>query len=177
MNSKTMISKVGIKASHRNSLQKNLLSDLIIYEHLTTTKQKSKLVVGEFDKLVKIAKSDKNALSKARLLKQKVANDNAVSKLIEVYAKRFEKEVSGLVKVYKLGQRKGDSSDVVKLMVKGYEYKEIGKKVQASKKRAEKEVEEKSASKKDFNISKDQKGHAQVAGNVSAAKIKTRSGI
>jgi len=177
MNSKTMISKVGIKASHRRSLQKNLLSDLIIYEYLTTTKQKAKLVVGDFDKLVKIAKSKKDAVSKDRLLKLKVGNENAVKKLIEVYAKRFEKESSGLVKVYKLGQRKGDSSDVVKLMVKGYEYKEIGKKVSQSKKKAEKEAEQKEVAKKDFNISKDQKGHAQVAGNVSGAKIKTRSGI
>lgn len=174
MNSKTNISKVGIKASHRRSLQKNLLSDLVIYEYLTTTLQKSKLIVGEFDKIVKIAKSNKDKISKENLLFRKLNNRNAVKKLLDVYVKRYEKETSGLVKVYKLGKKKGDASDMVKLMVKGYVYKEIGKKVEVKSKKAE----EKQDSKVNTIVSeKNQTAKSQVSGNVSASKIKTRSGI
>jgi large subunit ribosomal protein L17 len=173
MNSRTNISKVGIKASHRKSLQKNLLSDLIIYEHLTTSKPKSKLVIGEFDKLISIVKSEKSDLYKRRLLTQKLGNENAVEKLLAVYAKRYEKETSGFVKLYNLHVRKGDATPMVKMMVKGYVYKDIGKKVAKTEKK-EVKTEAKEAKKL---ATKDLSANAQVAGNVSASKIKTRSGI
>jgi len=175
MNSKTNISKVGIKASHRRSLQKNLLSDLVIYEYLTTSKPKSKLVMGEFDKLITIAKSDRPAIFKERLLKNKLGNINAVNKLLDVYAKRYEKEKSGFVRLFNLGVKKGDATPMVKLMVKGYVYKDIGKKVKKStKKETVREDQKESGA---VNSAKDLSGQSQVAGNVSAAKVKTRSGI
>lgn len=173
MNSKTNISKVGIKASHRRSLQKNLLSDLIIYEHLTTSKPKSKLVIGEFDKLISIVKSDRSENSKRHLLTLKLGNENAVEKLLAIYAKRYEKESCGFVKLYNLNVRKGDATPMVKMMVKGYVYKEIGKKVAKSDKK-----EVKTETKETKNLAaKNLSATAQVAGNVSASKIKTRSGI
>lgn len=174
MNSNSKKYKVGIKTSHRKSLQKNLLSDLIIYEYLTTTKQKSKLVIGKFYTLVGIAKSDKEMQFKERLLFKKLGNENAVNKLLDVYTKRFEKEASGLVRVFKLNTRKGDSGELVKLMIKGYVYKDIGSKVRTDKKK--KEVKEQDKSVKALS-QKDLSAQSQVAGNVSAAKIKTRSGI
>jgi large subunit ribosomal protein L17 len=176
MNSKTGITKVGSNKAHRDSMQRNLLSDLIVYEYLTTTKAKSRLVVGEFDKLIKLASSKLAVREKQRKLIMKLHNENAVAKLLDIYQKRFTDEKSGFVHVYKLGIRKGDSSEMVKLMVKGYVYKDIGKKV--SEKPVKKETKEvKQTEAQRINEVKTASGKSQLVGNAAAGKVKTRSGI
>lgn len=175
MNSKTGITKVGRTKSHRDSLQRNLLNDLIVYEYIMTTKAKARLVVGEFDKLIKIACSKSERSEKEYKLFFKLHNDNSVAKLLDIYQKRFADEKSGFVHVYKLGIRKGDSSKMVKLMVKGYIYKEIGKKV--SDKPVKKEIkEDKQTEAQRINV-KSASGKSQLVGNNAASKVKTRSGI
>lgn len=173
------LSKVGRKKSHRDSLALNLLNDLIVYEYMTTTKAKSALVLGEFDRVINLAKGDKSAFEKKRFLTEMLGNENSVAKLLDVYTKRFKDEKSGLVKVYKVGNRKGDNAEMVKLIVKGYTYKEVGKKV--SDKPAKKEAkatakaEEKASGIPAASKMANQK--SQLAGNANAAKTKTRSGI
>ena len=175
MNSKTGITKVGRKKSHRDSLQRNLLSDLIVYEYLKTSKAKARLVVGEFDKLIKVTRSKIAEREKSRKLFVKLHNENAVAKLLAIYQKRFADETSGFVHVYKLGIRKGDSTEMVKLMVKGYVYKDIGKKV--AEKPVKKETQEsKQTESQKFNT-KESIGKSQLAGKAAASKVKTRSGI
>jgi len=179
MNSKTTIKKVGKKTSHRKSLQRNLLSDLIIYEHLTTTIAKSKIITPAFEKLITFIKSGKTNQEKERILLQTLKNPNAVKKMLEVYQKRFEKEKGGYVNIYKLGNRKGDNAKMVKLMVKGYVYKEIGKRVSAKK--DSKKVEAKNPEKKPDYLAKESlkgvSGKSQYEGGPSAQVVKTRSGI
>ena len=105
MNSKTTIKKVGKKTSHRKSLQRNLLSDLIIYEYLTTTIAKSKIITPAFEKIISFVKSGKTKQEKERILTQTLKNKSAVTKLIEVYQKRFEQEKGGYIHIYKLGNQ------------------------------------------------------------------------
>jgi large subunit ribosomal protein L17 len=179
MNSKKGLNKVGGKSSHRKSLQRNLLSDLIIYEYLTTTIAKSKIITPAFEKLITFIKSGQTNKEKTRILLKTLKNESAVLKLIEVYQKRFEKESGGYVNVYKLGFRKGDSAQLVKLMLKGYVYKDIGKKV--SEKKVSKKEEIKDTEKKgDFLAKESSKGvseKTQYQGGPSAQVVKTRSGI
>lgn len=179
MNSKTTIKKVGKKTSHRKSLQKNLLSDLIIYEYLTTTIAKSKIITPAFEKLITFIKSGKTKQEKERILLQTLKNESAVTKLLEVYLKRFEKEKGGYVNIYKLGNRKGDNAKMVKLMLKGYVYKEIGKKV-SNKKDTKKEVTKEAEKKPEYSAKESIKGvsgKTQYQGGPSAPVVKTRSGI
>ncbi len=179
MNSKTGFNKVGIKKSHRESLKRNLVNDLIIYEYLTTTAAKSKLVLANFDRIIGIANGDKTDHEKVRTLEQFLHNDTAVAKIMEVFTKRFASEKSGLVRVYKVGNRKGDNADMVKLMVKGYVYKEVGKKVAAKPVKKAGKVEAKTENKLAAGVQtpKNVSAKSQVAGSAAAAKVKTRSGI
>jgi hypothetical protein len=105
-------------------------------------------------------------------------NENVVKKLLEVFQKRFATETGGYVSTFKLGNRKGDNAPLVKLMVKGYVYKDIGKKV--SVKKETKKVEAKDSDKKPGFLAKESikdAGKTQVQGGGSASKVKTRSGI
>jgi large subunit ribosomal protein L17 len=174
MNSKIGLKKAGLKTSHRKLITKSLLSDLVVYEYMTTTKAKSKLVISDFNKLITLVKGSLTDREKERRLIIKIGNLNAVKKLLEVYKTRFEKDNGGYVNIYKLGNRKGDNAEMVKLMVKGYVYKDIGKKVAPSK-TSKKEVKE-DKSKKTFvkGGSLDKK---QFVGDANTAKVKTRSGI
>ena len=129
MNSKSNLNKLGVKKSHRVALKKNLLSDLIIYEHIKTTKAKAKAVAPIFDKVVRLSKLDLPKRELERKLIMLVGNKNAVSKLIEVFSKRFEKDNTGLVKLFMLQPRKGDGAERIEMIVKGYSYKDIGKKI------------------------------------------------
>jgi len=179
MNSKTTIKKAGKKTSHRKSLQRNLISDLVIYEYLTTTLAKSKIITPEFEKIITFVKSGKSDQEKTRILSKTLKNENVIKKLLEVFRKRFEKESGGYVSVYKVGNRKGDNAQMVKLMLKGYVYKEIGKKV-AGKKPVKKE-ETKDTEKKAEYLSKESSksvgGKSQYQGGPAAQVVKTRSGI
>ena len=180
MNSKRAIKKVGRKTSHKVSLKRNLINDVIIYEHLTTTLAKSKIVISDFDKLITYVKSSRPEQEKSRILLQKLKSENSVKKMLEVYQKRFEKESSGFLNVYKIGNRKGDSAKMVKMMVKGYVYKDIGKRVSDKKvkKEAKKVVEaEKKPGFLEAQNLKSTGGKSQISGAESGTIVKTRSGI
>lgn len=177
MNSKSTLHKIGAKKSHRVSLVKGILSDLVVFEHVKTTNAKAAAVAPLFDKAVKIAKEDKPRRELERQLTMLVGNKNAVGKLIDVFVKRFEKDTTGLVKLYKLGARKGDGAQQTLMIVKGYEYREIGKKVTTKKE----EKQEKETSKKEKEVKKfekeDVKGGSQVKGKINTSTVKSRSGI
>jgi large subunit ribosomal protein L17 len=178
MNSKLTLKKIGRKTSHRKLLQKNLLSDLIIYEYVTTTLAKSKVITPLFEKTISFIKSGKTNQEKERILLKTMKNENAIKKLLEVYQKRFEKENAGYVNVYKLGYRVGDNAPLVKLMVKGYVYKDIGKKVSAKE---TKKVEVKESDRKPGYLERESlkgvSGKNQYDGAPSTPAVKSRSGI
>ena len=178
MNSKSNLNKFGVKKSHRVSLVKSILSDLVLYEHITTTKVKAKAIAPMFDKAVVIAKMDLSRREVERKLGIYIGNELAVSKLIDVIGKRFTKEKSGLVKLYPLQRRKGDGAEQITMIVKGYTYKEVGKKVSASLPVSNKEAKPEAKSKAPTVAAMDSKGgKSQVAGSVNKSSVKSRSGI
>lgn len=179
MNSKIKLIKLGRKKSVRKSLKKNLVGSLLVYEHMKTTKAKAKAVVKEFDHVINMAKSKDQDLAK-RKLKELLFDDNAINKLFDVYKKRFADQTSGYVKMYNIGLRKGDKAPLVQLFVKGYEYKDIGKKTRKSVKKQETPEKEETTGKTpaliDQKNKKDQ-ARSQIGAKSVQGKIKSRSGI
>ena len=176
MNSKRSINKIGVKKSHRDAMSKNLVNDLIIYEYITTTKAKAVTAKSMFDKVISIVKNGKDARNKELQLESVLSNNIAVKKLLEVYGKRFEKANSGFVNRYIIGPRKGDGAVMVKLIVKGYVHKEIGKKVSTSSSKQKVQAEPSKVS-NDLSNTNVTKSSSQVVGNLSGGKVKTRAGI
>lgn len=139
MNSKRSLHKLGRPADQRLALTRNLLTSLVTYEYIRTTNAKAKMLASTFDKVVNAAK-DKSRMNAERKLKNMLTTELAVKKAIEVLAPRLAEEKSGYLKIYKLNNRPGDNAPMAQVIVKGYQYKEIGTEVKkaASKKPAKK---------------------------------------
>ena len=105
--------KLGRNTNQRKALFKGLLNSLIIQEELKTTQTKAKAVQRLFDQLVTKAKP--STVHARRLLHAFLGNKRSVNKLVDDLTKRFGQRQSGFTRVTKLGLRRGDNAQIVKL--------------------------------------------------------------
>ena len=99
------------KKDYRRSLLRNLATSLILYEEIKTTQAKAKAVKPFVEHLLQVAKKN-NLIAKRRLMAY-LFDENAVKKVFEVYVPRYKNIKSGYIKLYRLGTRLGDSSEMV----------------------------------------------------------------
>ena len=107
--------KLGRNTNQRKALFKGLLNSLIIQEELKTTQTKAKAVQRLFDQLVTKAKP--SSVHARRLLHAFLGNKSSVNKLVDDLTKRFGQRQSGFTRVTKLGLRRGDNAQIVKLEI------------------------------------------------------------
>ncbi|MCA9383672.1 50S ribosomal protein L17 [Candidatus Dojkabacteria bacterium] len=176
MNNKRKVAKLGRAKAHRTAAVRNLVTNLVIYEHMKTTPAKAKALMPVFDKVVKLAKSENKNLARKKL-SNILFGDNAIDKALEVFSKRFEKEDSGFVQKFKVGTRPGDNADMVMLLVKGYEYKEVGKKTKKAVKKEDKKNAQDTKDVKKQNLVDDSKNLSNQVNSGSQGRAKSRSGI
>jgi large subunit ribosomal protein L17 len=176
MNSKKKVTKLKGSAAHTKSLKRSLITDLILYEHVQTTARKAKAVAPMIDKVINIAKKyDKRMATKK--LSNIFFNEKATEKVMDVLVKRLADDNGGYVQLYKVGNRKGDNAPMIKMILKGYAYKEIGTK-STKKKATKKTVEEKEQKGYEVEEIKDLSAQqSQVGVKGSKGKAKSRSGI
>jgi len=101
------------KKDYRRSLFRNLATSLILYEEIKTSEAKAKAVKPFVEHLLQVAKKN-NLIAKRRLMAN-LFDENAVKKVFEVYVPRYKNVKSGYIKLYRLGPRLGDSSEMVML--------------------------------------------------------------
>lgn len=101
------------KKSHRNSMLRNLVTSLLLYESIETTLPKAKEVKEFTDKL--ICRSKQDNLSNRRYLSSVLFDNNAVNKYFKELLPRYHKRNCGFVKIYKTGYRLGDNAPLAKL--------------------------------------------------------------
>ncbi|GIW69493.1 MAG: hypothetical protein KatS3mg101_0240 [Patescibacteria group bacterium] len=141
--------KMGRTAEHRQSLAKNLASELILHERVNTTLEKAKFVKPFVEKIITKAKKsfrseDKVVLfNTVKTLKRELGNDSAVKKLIGEIAERFHKRPGGYTRIIKTGNRVGDNAKTARIELLPSETKD------APIKEANKKGEKKPAEKKD----------------------------
>jgi len=97
-------------------IKRNLLTSLILYEKVRTTKKRAQVIGPMVDTLVAAAKrlSTMNAI---RYLQRVVTDKNASRKIMEVFVKRYARVPSGLTRIVPVGSRKGDGAMVVDLLL------------------------------------------------------------
>jgi len=95
-------------------LRRNLVTSLLLYEQIRTTKKRAQVVAPLVDRLVAIAKAQKpyNAI---RAINRVVTDDNASRKIMEVLVQRYSGRASGLTRMVPVGSRKGDGALLVDL--------------------------------------------------------------
>ena len=103
--------KLGRTSDHRKAMLRNLVTDLFREERITTTKFRAKEAGREAEKLITIAKKD--TLAARRQVLAYVYDEDAVSKLFDDIAPRYDERNGGYTRILKLGPRRGDGAEEV----------------------------------------------------------------
>ena len=104
--------KLGRTNKHRKSMLANMTKDLIKNERIQTTETRAKEVRKCFDKMVTYGKN--GSLVARRNALAFLQNDNeAVKKVFDDLAKRYESRNGGYTRILKLSERRGDDALVV----------------------------------------------------------------
>jgi len=156
-------------------LVRNLVRSLVEHGEIVTTEAKAKETKRWADKL--IGKAQKNTVATKRQLHAFFGTREVVNTLVDKIAPSMKKRVSGFSRIVKLGKRRGDNTELVKLSLvekseklgtlkSGIDYssRQTKKKKSASaqkitkpKKLARKAVAKKSVTKKTTKIAKKNK--------------------
>ncbi|HIW13677.1 MAG TPA: 50S ribosomal protein L17 [Candidatus Salinicoccus stercoripullorum] len=113
--------KLGRTSDQRKAMLRDLVTSLIVSERITTTEKRAKELRKVADKLVTLGK--KGDLAARRRAGQTVRNveitnedgttQDALQKLFNDIAPRFEDRQGGYTSIKKLGERRGDGAELV----------------------------------------------------------------
>ena len=92
---------------------RNLVTDLLGYEKLTTTEAKAKEVRGLAEKMITLGKA--GDLSSRRQALSFIIDKKVVHKLFSDLAPRYAERHGGYTRIIKLGSRLGDGAAIVQL--------------------------------------------------------------
>ena len=100
-------------SGHPKALQRNLVTDLLNYEHVTTTEAKAKQVRGLAEKMITLGK--KGGLPARRQALSFIFDEKVTEKVFDELATRYSERHGGYTRIVKLGPRQGDGSPMVQL--------------------------------------------------------------
>ena len=102
------------KPDHARILERNLVTSLILYEAIRTTRSRARVIQPIIDRLISNAKKQEthNAI---RSLNAFVMDKNASRKVMQVFCERYKTRTSGFTSVKAVGARKGDGAQLVDL--------------------------------------------------------------
>ena len=107
--------KLGRNSSHRNLMLRNLATDLIVYENITTTETRAKEVSSIVEKLITLAKrNDLHSRRQAAKIVMNVKVDgttqSALSKLFDEIGPKYAGRDGGFTRIIKTSSRRGDNA-------------------------------------------------------------------
>src|SRR4030067_586618 len=102
--------KLGRSKDQRIALRRNLIKQLFEHERIHTTRTKAQAVRGQAERLITLAKlgnqaGDAQMVHARRLAASRLSDADAVKKLFDEIAPRFETRPGGYNRVIKLGDR------------------------------------------------------------------------
>jgi large subunit ribosomal protein L17 len=97
-------------------MQRNLVTSVLLYETIRTTKKRAEVIRPMIDRLITVAKS-RPAHIAIRYINAVVMHKNASYKIMEVLKDRYATRTSGFTRMVPLGMRIGDGADLVNLML------------------------------------------------------------
>lgn len=105
---------LGRKPAMRRMLLRNLVTSLLLYERIKTTKVRAKALQPLIDRMITKAKT-KPAHIAVRALNRIVTDKNAARKIFDVLVARYQSRPSGMTRIRPLGIRKGDGAQLVEI--------------------------------------------------------------
>ncbi len=110
--------RLGRSKDQRRALFRVLIKQLFEHERIRTTRAKAEAIRPQAEKLITLAKrglSDENGANvhNRRLAMARLGDNEAVEKLFDDIAPRFQDRPGGYTRMIKLGPRYGDSAEMV----------------------------------------------------------------
>jgi large subunit ribosomal protein L17 len=105
--------KLNRPVGHRTALYRNLVTDLLRYEGLTTTLPKARAVQPMAEKILTVGKVD--SVHHRRLAAAVLFDPKIVKKLFDVLGPRFGERPGGYTRVIRLGARLGDAAEMARI--------------------------------------------------------------
>lgn len=102
------------KPDHSRSLLRNLLTSVVLYESVRTTKKRAEVVQPLIERMITTVKT-KDARNAIRAINAYVTHINASKKLMELLKDRYANRSSGFTRIVPLGLRQGDGAKMVTL--------------------------------------------------------------
>ena len=107
--------KLGRATDHRLAMYKNLVTDVLRYEKVTTTEAKAKEVQAMVEKVITLARVD--SVHRRRLARARVTDPLIVEKLFTTLKERYAERPGGYTRVLKLEPRLGDGASMAVIML------------------------------------------------------------
>src|SRR3989338_4440137 len=111
------------KPAHSRQLTRNLVTSLLLYESIRTTKKRAEVIQPMVERIITLSKTKQPQLA-IRSINKVVTHKNACRKTMEVFRERFADRTSGYTRMKPLGLRQGDGAMLVQLeLLEGREVK------------------------------------------------------
>ena len=94
-------------------MYRNLVTDVLRYEKITTTEPKAKEIRGLVEKMITLGK--KGSLANRRQALAFIIDGKVVSKVFDELATRYQERGGGYTRVTKLGPRLGDGAAMARI--------------------------------------------------------------
>lgn len=116
---------------------RNIVTSILLYETVRTTKKRAEVVRPMVDRIITIAKTKEPQVA-IRYINAIVTHKNASKKTMEVLKRRYADRSSGFTRMEPLGARRGDGAELVNLSL--IEGKDVEPKTKPAKKASKKTV-------------------------------------
>jgi large subunit ribosomal protein L17 len=113
MGRKAVEGKSGKTSDYQRAMYRNLVTDLLGYEKITTTEAKAKHVRGLAEKMITLGKQ--GGLHSRRQALSFIFSEKVTDKVFSELAKRYAGRSGGYTRITKLGRRLGDGAAMVQL--------------------------------------------------------------
>jgi large subunit ribosomal protein L17 len=99
--------------AHRLAMYRNLVTDVLRYEKITTTVQKAKEIRSMVEKMITLGK--KGSLANRRQALAFIYDEKVVAKVFDELASRYQERNGGYTRVTKIGMRLGDGAEMARI--------------------------------------------------------------
>jgi large subunit ribosomal protein L17 len=137
--------KLNRTSAHRSAMFRNMVTSLLLHEHLHTTDAKAKELRRWADRMITLGK--RGTLHARRQALAFVRSRRAVGKLFDEIAPRFSERPGGYTRVTKIGLRRGDAApmSVIELTERGDRSLSEAEKKKERRRRAARKREERAS--------------------------------
>jgi len=106
--------RINRNEAHLDAMLRNLVTSIILYEKVKTTRAKAKVVRPLVEKVISTARK-KTPMQAMRTLNRYLPDENAAKKLVKELKERYKDRSSGFVRLTPLGFRAGDAAPMVQI--------------------------------------------------------------